>query len=70
MEILQALKDAREQSGLKQRQVSEMTGISQSTIARLETFTHIPRVDTVQTILNALGYRLAVVKIEEDKPCA
>jgi transcriptional regulator with XRE-family HTH domain len=46
--------------GLTQAQLAEIAGLKQPAIARLESFTVVPRLDTLVKVLDALGLRLAV----------
>ena len=60
--LISAIVDAREQSGLTQKQLSELCGIKQPVIARLESAVHSPQVNSIIKILKPLGYTLTVVK--------
>jgi len=60
--LITAVVEARESSGLTQKQLSELCGIKQPVIARLEKATHSPQVNSIIKILTPLGYKLAVVK--------
>lgn len=62
--LIEAVVDAREQSGLTQRQLSELCGIKQPVLARLESAAHSPQINSLIKILRPLGYTLAVVKSE------
>ena len=50
----------RVQQGLSQRELAELTGTTQSAIARLERGGRPPRIDTLLRIANALDCDLAV----------
>jgi len=65
--IITAVVEAREQNGLTQKQLSELCGIKQPVIARLESAVHSPQINSIIRILKPLGYTLAVVK-EESTP--
>lgn len=52
----------REEKGLTQGELAELSGIKQSAISRLESLKAIPQLDTMLRILKPLGLRLAVVK--------
>jgi len=65
--LITAVVEAREQSGLTQKQLSELCGIKQPVIARLESAVHSPQINSMIRILKPLGYTLAVVK-EEPAP--
>jgi len=62
--LISAIVDAREQSGLTQKQLSELCGVKQPVIARLESAAHSPQINSIIKILKPLGYTLAVVKDE------
>ena len=66
--LITAVVDAREKSGLTQKQLSELCGIKQPVIARLESAVHSPQINSIIRILKPLGYTLAVVKEESSSP--
>ena len=66
--LINAVVKAREESGLTQKQLSELCGIKQPVIARLERAIHSPQINSMIRILKPLGYTLAVVKEEATKP--
>jgi len=66
--LINAVVEAREQNGLTQQQLSELCGIKQPVIARLESAIHSPQINSMIRILKPLGYTLAVVKEEETAP--
>lgn len=49
---------ARRGAGLSQRQLATRSGVPQPTIARIEAGRQVPRVDTLERILNACGWEL------------
>ena len=51
-----------EKSGLTQKQLSELCGIKQPVIARLENSVHSPQINSMIRILKPLGYTLATVQ--------
>ncbi len=59
--IVQAIIDARKESGLTQKQLSERTGIAQADISKLESGNANPSVRTLQRLAAGMGMR---VKIE------
>jgi len=63
--VIAAIVDAREQNGLTQKQLSELCGVKQPVIARLESAVHSPQINSIIRILKPLGYTLAVVKEDE-----
>jgi len=63
--LIMAVVEARERSGLTQKQLSDLCGVKQPVIARLEKAVHSPQIDSLLKILKPLGYTLAVVKQKE-----
>lgn len=63
--VIGAIIEAREEQGISQRQLEEMSGVKQPAIARLERGTVSPRLDTILKVLAPLGKTLAVVPIEQ-----
>ena len=53
--------EAREQKGISQKQLAEMSGLKQPAIARLERMQTTPQIDTLFKILKPLGYTLEIV---------
>ena len=63
--LISAVVEAREKSGLTQKQLSELCGIKQPVIARLESAAHSPQINSIIKILRPLGYTLTIVKAQE-----
>lgn len=55
MNVGRTLRHARRRARLTQRQLAEKTGVPQSTVARVEAGTTMPRVDTFERLLEACG---------------
>ena len=55
---------ARYERGVTQKQLEEMSGVSQPVIARLERGTTSPNISTVMKLLAPLGKKLAIVPLE------
>ena len=55
---------ARTERGVTQKQLEEMSGVSQPVIARLERGTTSPNISTVMKLLAPLGKKLAIVPLE------
>ncbi|KAF1682289.1 helix-turn-helix domain-containing protein [Veillonella sp. R32] len=53
----------RNELGLSQRALAEQCGIPQSSVARIESFKTIPKVDTLLKIMQPLGLRLQIISI-------
>ena len=66
--IIQAIIDARKQSGLTQKELSERTGITQGDISKLERGNANPSIRTLERIAEGLGMRLQISFVPpEDK---
>lgn len=65
--IIGAFIEARQNGGVSQRELGELSGVKQPVIARMERGVSIPRLDTVLKLLAPLGKTLAVVPIEGDR---
>ena len=66
--LIAELIDARNERGLSQRELEQLSGVSQPVIARMESGAIIPKLDTVMKILAALGKTLAVVPLDPARP--
>lgn len=62
--LMSALVEARQEKGISQKRLGELSGVSQPVIARLETGKTNPQIDTVLKLLAPLGKTLSVVSIE------
>ena len=60
--IISAVIEQRNALGLSQRDLAEVCGIPQSSVARIESFQTTPNLSTLLKILRALGLKLTVVK--------
>lgn len=65
--IIGALIEARNEKGISQKKLEELSGVSQPVIARMETGKTSPQLDTVLTVLASLGKTLAVVPLDQEK---
>ena len=52
---------AREEKGISQKKLEELSGVKQPVIARMEKGKTIPQIETVLKVLGALGKTLAIV---------
>ena len=66
-QIILATIDARKESNLTQQELSEKTGIIQSSIAKIENFARTPQYTTLIKLLYPMGYTLRVVPLEKAK---
>lgn len=57
------LRYVRRKAGLSQQQLAERSGIPQPTIARIEGGRTRPRLDTLERLLRACGYEIAVAPL-------
>ena len=58
---------ARNEKGISQKKLEELSGVSQPVIARMETGKTNPQLDTVLKVLASLGKTLVVVPLEQEK---
>lgn len=56
---------AREEQGISQKKLEELSGVKQPVIARMEKGSTSPQIDTVLKVLAPLGKTLAVVPINK-----
>lgn len=59
-DIVGTIISKRAELGISQRDLAEKTGLSQSTIARIESFRITPNVDTLLILLKNLGLKLKI----------
>lgn len=59
--------EAREEKGLSQRELAELSGVKQPAIARLESMKAMPQIDTLLKLLIPLGYTLSITPISKEK---
>lgn len=62
--IIGELIKARQEKGISQKKLEEMSGVKQPVIARMETGVTSPQIETVLKLLVPLGKTLAVVPLE------
>lgn len=55
---------ARQERGISQKKLEELSGVKQPVIARLEKGTVSPQIDTILKVLAPLGKTLAIVPME------
>ncbi len=55
---------ARQEQGISQKKLEELSGVKQPVIARMETGQTSPQLDTVLKLLAPLGKTLAIVPLE------
>ena len=59
-EIMRMLVKARNEKNLTQKELSELSGIRQSNISRIERGVCAPSINTLEAIANALGKKLKI----------
>ena len=62
--LMSASIEARQNKGISQKSLGELSGVSQTVIERRETGKTNPQIDTVLKLLAPLGKTLSVVSIE------
>lgn len=58
--IVQAMIDARKQTGMTQQRLSELTGIAQGDISKIESGSANPSLRTLQRLAAGMGMRLKI----------
>lgn len=58
--VIHAILDARREKGITQKELSELTGIAQGDISKLENGSANPSVKTLERVATALGKRLKI----------
>lgn len=66
-EIIKATVEARKNKKMTQAEISKKSGLTQSVVARVESGTHSPTMQTMVKYLHAIGYTLKVVPSEKSK---
>ena len=57
--------EAREQKGISQRELAEISGVKQHAIARLESMKSTSQIDTLFKVLHPLGYTIEIVPLSD-----
>ncbi len=63
-DLIKTMVKIREEKGITQMQLAKMCDVKQPVIARIESSTHSPQVDSLLRILVPLGYTLQIVPIQ------
>lgn len=66
-QVIVAMIEARKKANLTQKELSELSGIIQPSIAKIETFVRTPQYTTLMKLLRPMGYTLKVVPLKEDE---
>jgi len=64
--IIGKMIEAREEKGLSQRELAEISGVKQPAIARLESLKTTPQIDTLFKVLYPLGYTMEIVPLNNN----
>jgi DNA-binding XRE family transcriptional regulator len=64
VKLIGELIKARQELGISQKKLEELSGVRQPVIARMETGSSSPQLDTVLKVLAPLGKTLAVVPLD------
>ena len=59
-QIMRAIVEGREESGMTQKQLSDITGITQADISRLENGNANPSLKTLQRLAKGMGMRMQI----------
>lgn len=65
-ELVAEIVNLRQERGLTQKQLEQLSGVKQPIIARMETGANIPQLSTIIKLLAPLGKTLAVVPLESE----
>lgn len=64
-DLIEAIIEARKKNNLSQRELSDISGIKQPAIARIERGNRYPQTNTLIKLLYPMGYTIRVVPIDE-----
>ena len=64
-QVIKAIIEARKKANLTQQELSELSGIIQPSIAKIENFVRTPQYTTLMKLLRPMGYTLKVVPLNE-----
>ncbi len=65
--LIGELINARQEKGISQKKLEELSGVKQPVIARMERGITSPQIDTLIKLLVPLGKTLAIVPLNQDK---
>ncbi len=66
-ELIRTMVKVREENGLTQKQLAELSDVKQPVIARMESAVHFPQINSLLKVLVPLGYTLEIVPLEKKK---
>ena len=64
-QIIRATIEARKKANLTQQELSELSGIIQPSIAKIENFARVPQYTTLIRLLRPMGYTIKVVPLDK-----
>jgi ribosome-binding protein aMBF1 (putative translation factor) len=67
VELIGELITARQEKGISQKRLEELSGVKQPVIARMERGYTSPQLDTILKVLAPLGKTLAIVPLQQTK---
>lgn len=67
VELIKALIEAREETGISQKGLEKLSGVKQPVIARIESKSTNPQLETILKMLIPLGKKLVIVPNEKVK---
>jgi transcriptional regulator with XRE-family HTH domain len=67
--IIQAIIDARKDSGMTQKELAEATGIAQADISKLENGNANPSLKTMQRLASGMGMKLKIEFLPASQGC-
>lgn len=65
-QIIRATIEARKKANLTQQELSELCGIIQPSIAKIENFERTPQYTTLMKLLRPMGYTIKVVPLNKE----
>lgn len=65
MELIKTMVKIREEKGMTQAELARLCDVKQPVIARMESGTHSPQIDSLLRILVPLGYTLQITPISK-----
>lgn len=65
-DLIRTMVKIREEKGMTQTQLAELCNVKQPLIARIETSSHSPQIDSLLKILTPLGYTLQIVPLAQN----
>lgn len=67
LQLVGRIMAARDRKGLSQRQLADLSGISQKTISRIENGLDVPKITTLLKLANHLDMEITLIDREKDE---